>query len=131
MQGHAYHAEGPAGEGEAVLTEALNWWEASTTFDPSAAMSTRETIDLSEPEVVALPEVWPEETLREEEQNFGFENGVSSGQALVVLAGFDRGRGPGDPGPEPKILKAAAGSADIIRAPESSDGMARPRSAAG
>jgi hypothetical protein len=42
----------------------------------------------SEPEVVELPEVWPDEALREEEKHFGFENGVTSGQALLVLVGL-------------------------------------------
>ena len=45
-------------------------------------------IDLSEPEVVALPEAWPDEAPPEEEQHFGFENNITSGQALFVLLGL-------------------------------------------
>jgi hypothetical protein len=86
MLGQVFHAEGPAGEGPPALTQALSWWDARTSFDPNATLPTLETIDLSEPEVVTLPEVWPDETLREDEKHFGFENDVSSGQALLVLA---------------------------------------------
>jgi hypothetical protein len=88
MQGHVFHAEGPAGEGAPALAQALSWWEAASSFDPAATLPTRETIDLSEPEVVALPEEWPDETLPEEEKPIGFANDVSSGQALLVLVGL-------------------------------------------
>jgi hypothetical protein len=86
--GQVFHAEGPAGEGVAALNQALSWWDASSSFDPTAPLPTRETIDLSEPEVVALPEAWPDEAPPEEEQHFGFENNITSGQALFVLLGL-------------------------------------------
>jgi hypothetical protein len=88
MQGQVFHAEGPAGEGRPALAQALTWREGETGFDAGATLPTRETIDLSEPEVVPLPEEWPEETLPEEVPRFGFDNDVSSGQALLVLAGL-------------------------------------------
>jgi hypothetical protein len=69
------------------LAEALSWWEAPSSFDPEAKLPTKETINLA-PAPIELPEEFPEDELPEEEQHFGFENKVNSGQAFVVLAGL-------------------------------------------
>ena len=86
IDGQVFHAEGLAGEGNAALSEALSWWEATTSFDAKAKLPTKETINLA-PEPIELAE-FPEEGLREEERRFGFENQVNSTQALLVLLGL-------------------------------------------
>lgn len=87
IDGQVFHAEGPAGEGNAALSEALSWWEAPTSFDAKAKLPTKETINLALAPI-ELPEEFPEEELREEERRFGFENQVNSTQALLVLLGL-------------------------------------------
>jgi hypothetical protein len=87
IEGHVFHAEGPAGEGNAALAEALSWWEAPTSFDAEAKLPTEETINLA-PAPIELPEEFPEDDLPEGEQHFGFENKVNSSQAFLVLAGL-------------------------------------------
>jgi hypothetical protein len=87
LDGQVFHAEGPAGEGNAALAQALSWWEAPTSFDAEAKLPTKETINFAPPPI-ELPEEFPEDELTEEEQHFGFENKVDSTQALIVLAGL-------------------------------------------
>jgi hypothetical protein len=87
IDGQVFHAEGPAGEGNVALSEALGWWEAPTSFDAAAMLPTKKTINLV-PAPIVLPEEFPEDELPEDEQHFGFENKVNSGQAFVVLAGL-------------------------------------------
>jgi hypothetical protein len=86
-QGQVFHAEGPAGEGSAVLSQALGWWDATTSFDADAALPTRETIG-APPPAAELPEEWPDEEVPEDEAHFGFDNDVRSPQALLVLVGL-------------------------------------------
>ena len=86
IDGQVFHAEGPAGEGNAALSEVLSWWEATTSFDAKAKLPTKETINLA-PAPIELAE-FPEEGLRDEERRFGFENQVNSTQALLVLLGL-------------------------------------------
>ena len=86
IDGQVFHAEGPGGEGNAALSEALSWWEATTSFDAKAKLPTKETINLA-PAPIELAE-FPEEELREEERRFGFENQVNATQALLVLLGL-------------------------------------------
>lgn len=42
--GKIFHADGPAGEGESALTDALSWPDASPSFDEKAQLSDRQTI---------------------------------------------------------------------------------------
>jgi hypothetical protein len=85
--GHVFHAEGPAGEGSAALSEALGWWDAIISFDPNATLPTKETIGAAPPPA-ELPEVWPDEEVPEEERHVGFDNDIRSPQALLVLIGL-------------------------------------------
>src|ERR1700682_2348435 len=87
IDGQVFHAEGPAGEGSAALSEALSWWDATISFDSNATLSTKETIGAVAP-AVKLPEVWPDEEVPEDERHFGFDNDVRSPQALLVLLGL-------------------------------------------
>lgn len=42
--GHVFHAEGPVGEGSAVLTDALRWPTFTFSFDARAKLPAKETI---------------------------------------------------------------------------------------
>ncbi len=42
--GHVFHAEGPVGEGDAALNDALTWSSFAYSFDKKAKLPAKETI---------------------------------------------------------------------------------------
>lgn len=44
LMGKVFHAEGPAAEGEAALTDALSWFGTTTSFDEKALLPNKQTI---------------------------------------------------------------------------------------
>ncbi len=42
--GHVFHAEGPVGEGDAALNDALTWSSFTYSFDKKAKLPAKETI---------------------------------------------------------------------------------------
>ena len=51
--GHLFHASGPAGQGEEVVVDALNWHDGTFHFDPRAKLPAEETIKSSPAELIA------------------------------------------------------------------------------
>jgi Domain of unknown function (DUF4388) len=51
--GHLFHANGPGGQGEEVVIDALGWKEGSYQFDPRAKLPAEETIKASPAELIA------------------------------------------------------------------------------
>jgi hypothetical protein len=87
--GQVFHAEGPAGEGDAALSEALGWWDGAATFNPRAKLPEKETIGAAA--AVELPGEWPEdEEVRDEERIIGIENELRAmrNRAILVLIGL-------------------------------------------
>jgi hypothetical protein len=87
--GRVFHAEGPAGEGDAALNQALGWWDADSSFDVAAKLPEKETIGAFDS--IQLPTEWPEdEELREEERIIGIENELKAmrNRAIMVLIGL-------------------------------------------
>ena len=87
--GRVFHAEGPAGEGDAALNQALGWWDADSKFNPGAKLPEVETIGV--PEHIELPAEWPEdEEVREEERRIGIEAEIKAmrNRAIMVLVGL-------------------------------------------
>ncbi|MFZ0919007.1 MAG: DUF4388 domain-containing protein [Candidatus Dormiibacterota bacterium] len=73
--GHLFHANGPGGQGEEVVIDALGWDDGSYQFDPRAKLPAEETIKASPAELIAASEsrtpaaaastgasTWPEAT---------------------------------------------------------------------
>ena len=73
--GHLFHANGPGGQGEEVVIDALGWDDGSYQFDPRAKLPAEETIKASPAELIAASEsrapaaaastgasTWPEPT---------------------------------------------------------------------
>ncbi|HVC42808.1 MAG TPA: DUF4388 domain-containing protein [Candidatus Saccharimonadales bacterium] len=73
--GHLFHANGPGGQGEEVVIDALGWDDGSYQFDPRAKLPAEETIKASPAELIAAAEsrapaaapsagasTWPEAT---------------------------------------------------------------------
>jgi hypothetical protein len=88
-EGRVYHAEGPMGEGDFALNQALGWWNADSSFDPSAKLPEKETIGAFDS--VELPTEWPEdEELREEDRIVGIEAELRAmrNRAITVLIGL-------------------------------------------
>ncbi len=54
--GHLFHAQGPAGEGEDVVINALSWQDGRFRFDPRAKLPPEETIKSSPSELIAEAE---------------------------------------------------------------------------
>ena len=87
--GRVYHAEGPAGKGDAALNQALGWWDANSKFNPRAVLPENETVGAFDS--VELPTEWPEdEEVREEDRIIGIENELKAmrNRAIVVLVGL-------------------------------------------
>jgi Domain of unknown function (DUF4388) len=51
--GHLFHANGPGGQGEEVVIDALGWADGSYQFDPRAKLPAEETIKASPAELIA------------------------------------------------------------------------------
>jgi hypothetical protein len=51
--GHLFHANGPGGQGEEVVIDALGWVDGSYQFDPRAKLPAEETIKASPAELIA------------------------------------------------------------------------------
>jgi hypothetical protein len=51
--GHLFHANGPGGQGEEVVIDALGWSDGSYQFDPRAKLPAEETIKASPAELIA------------------------------------------------------------------------------
>ena len=51
--GHLFHANGPGGQGEEVVIDALGWDDGSYQFDPRAKLPAEETIKASPAELIA------------------------------------------------------------------------------
>ncbi len=51
--GHLFHANGPGGQGEEVVIDALGWNDGSYQFDPRAKLPAEETIKASPAELIA------------------------------------------------------------------------------
>ncbi|MFY9615431.1 MAG: DUF4388 domain-containing protein [Candidatus Dormiibacterota bacterium] len=87
--GRVYHAEGPAGEGDSALNQALAWWDAHSSFDPEADLPDKETIGGFDS--IELPTEWPEdEELREEDRIIGIEAELRAmrNRAILTLVGL-------------------------------------------
>ena len=54
--GHLFHANGPGGQGEEVVIDALGWDDGSYQFDPRAKLPAEETIKASPAELIAAAE---------------------------------------------------------------------------
>ena len=54
--GHLFHANGPGGQGEEVVIDALGWDDGSYQFDPRAKLPAEETIKASPAELIAASE---------------------------------------------------------------------------
>ena len=54
--GHLFHANGPGGQGEEVVIDALGWNDGSYQFDPRAKLPAEETIKASPAELIAAAE---------------------------------------------------------------------------
>ena len=87
--GRVFHAEGPAGEGEAALSQALGWWDADSTFSARARLPETESIGVAP--MLQVPDEWPEdEAPRDEEVRFGIEQELKAmrNKAIVTLVGL-------------------------------------------
>jgi hypothetical protein len=87
--GRVFHAEGPAGEGDTALNQALGWWDADSKFNPKVALPDKETIGGTDS--FELPTEWPEdEEVREEDRIIGIEAEIRAmrNRAILVLAGL-------------------------------------------
>jgi hypothetical protein len=88
-RGRVFHAEGPAGEGDMALNQALGWWDADSTFSARAKLPERETVGV--PDAIELPAEWPEdEEIRPEDRIVGIEAEIRAmrNRAIVVLLGL-------------------------------------------
>ncbi|HXZ99278.1 MAG TPA: DUF4388 domain-containing protein [Candidatus Binatia bacterium] len=54
--GHLFHAQGPAGQGEDLVINALSWQDGRFRFDPRAKLPPEETIKASASELIAEAE---------------------------------------------------------------------------
>jgi hypothetical protein len=87
--GRVFHAEGPAGVGDAALNQALGWWDANSKFNTKTPLPDAETIGV--PEHIELPDDWPEdEEVREEDRIIGIEAELKAmrNRAILVLVGL-------------------------------------------
>jgi hypothetical protein len=87
--GRVYHAEGPAGEGDPALNQALAWWDAHSSFNPKADLPDKETIGAFDS--IELPTEWPDdEEVREEDRIIGIEAELRAmrNRAIVTLIGL-------------------------------------------
>jgi hypothetical protein len=87
--GRVFHAEGPAGEGDAALSQALGWWDAGTVFSAKARLPETETIGVGP--MLELPAEWPEDDpVRKDEMREGIEQELKAmrNRAIVTLVGL-------------------------------------------
>ena len=88
-RGRVFHAEGPVGEGDAALGQALGWWDADATFSARARLPETESIGVGP--MLQVPTEWPEdEAPREDEVREGIEQELKAmrNKAIVTLVGL-------------------------------------------
>jgi hypothetical protein len=93
--GHLFHAQGPAGEGEDVVINALSWQDGRFRFDPRAKLPPEETIKSSPSELIAEAERRaPAQPATDQQQPWDGQPAYGEGQpayAEAQPAQFDAG----------------------------------------